>query len=79
MLHYMSQSLQQVKRIQIQKYHNETDPDEKAKILLDPLKVFHAAIENCKPLLKLTPIKRGGATYQVSDMKKIIHHITFAY
>lgn len=61
----VNKSLQQVKRIQIQKYHKETDPDEKSKIVLDPLKVFHAAIENCKPLLKLTPIKRGGATYQV--------------
>ncbi|XP_014274028.1 small ribosomal subunit protein uS7m [Halyomorpha halys] len=61
----VNQSLQQVKRIQIQKYHKETDPDEKAKVVLDPLKVFHAAVENCKPLLNLTPIKRGGATYQV--------------
>ncbi|CAH1390415.1 unnamed protein product [Nezara viridula] len=61
----VSQSLQQVKRIQIQRYHKEMDPDEKAKIVLDPLKVFHAAVENCKPLLKLTPVKRGGATYQV--------------
>jgi small subunit ribosomal protein S7 len=55
-----------MKRIQVKKYHKEQDPVEKAKIEVDPLKIFHAAVENCKPLLQLTAVKRGGATYQVS-------------
>jgi len=32
---------------------------------LNPRKIFYDAVENCKPLLQLTPIKRGGVTYQV--------------
>ena len=57
--------LETVKRIQVQHYNKETNPDLKAQIEINPLKVFHAAVENCKPVLQLTPIKRGGATYQV--------------
>lgn len=32
---------------------------------LNPVNIFRKAIENSTPLLQLTPIKRGGATYQV--------------
>ncbi|KAG8321426.1 28S ribosomal protein S7, mitochondrial [Homalodisca vitripennis] len=59
-------TFERIKRYQLEKYHKEEDPAEKAKIEVDPLKIFHCAIENCKPLLQLTKIKRGGATYQVS-------------
>lgn len=38
---------------------------EKAKVEVDPMKVFHAAVDNCKPLLQLNSIKRGGQKYQV--------------
>ncbi|XP_014261964.1 28S ribosomal protein S7, mitochondrial [Cimex lectularius] len=61
----VNKSLESVKRIQLKRYHKTKDPDEKSKIIIDPLVIFHRAVENCKPLLKLTPIKRGGATYQV--------------
>jgi small subunit ribosomal protein S7 len=63
--------LETVKRIQVQKYNKETDPEAKSKIELNPLKVFYAAVENCKPVLQLTPVKRGGATYQVFNLKLI--------
>lgn len=53
-----------IKRIQLERY-NLADADEKPKIETDPLKILHLAVENCRPLLQLTPIKRGGSTYQV--------------
>jgi len=31
----------------------------------DPLKVFHKALDNVKPLLEVKPRRVGGATYQV--------------
>ncbi|WP_457680563.1 30S ribosomal protein S7 [Thermovibrio sp.] len=31
----------------------------------DPLKVFHKAVENVKPLMEVRPRRVGGATYQV--------------
>lgn len=35
------------------------------KLKEDPLKVFHQAIENVKPILETRPRRVGGATYQV--------------
>lgn len=54
-----------IKRSQIEKYHKAKTPEDKAKIETNPRVLFNRAIENCKPVLGLTPIKRGGATYQV--------------
>lgn len=59
------QLFERIKRIQLEKYHKSTDPTEKAAIEVDPLKIFHSAIENCKPLLQLNSVKRGGQRYQV--------------
>lgn len=53
-----------IKRIQLAKYHAASD-EEKASIELDPKKIFFDAIENCKPVLSVTGIKKGGITYQV--------------
>lgn len=53
-----------IKRIQLERY-NLADAAEKATIDTDPLSILHHAVENCRPLLQLTPIKRGGSTYQV--------------
>lgn len=47
------------------KYNNETDPDKKASIIVDPIVIMKKAIQNCKPILKLTSVKRGGSYYQV--------------
>lgn len=61
----VEKSFQNIKRIQIEKYHKCKSEEEKAQIELDPRVIFHQAIENCKPILALTPIKRGGVRYQV--------------
>lgn len=54
-----------IKRTQLAKYHKCADADERDLIVCDPLRIFHGALENCKPLLITRPVKRGGATYQV--------------
>lgn len=52
--------------LQLEKYNKETDPDIKKNIIVDPIVIIKKAIVNCKPILKLTSIKRGGSYYQVS-------------
>jgi small subunit ribosomal protein S7 len=37
----------------------------KEKLGEDPLKVFHKAVENVKPIMEVRPRRVGGATYQV--------------
>ncbi|XP_050297957.1 28S ribosomal protein S7, mitochondrial [Anthonomus grandis grandis] len=61
----VEKAFESVKRIQLERYHRCTSEEDKAKIELNPKKIFHDAIKNCKPLLQLTGIKRGGAKYQV--------------
>lgn len=54
-----------IKRIQLEKYNKATTEDEKSKIQTNPVQILHDAIENCRPMLNVTPIKRGGVRYQV--------------
>lgn len=61
----VEKTLEKVKRIQLEKYHKAKNEADKLKIELNPKQVFHKAVLNCKPVLYLTPIKRGGVTYQV--------------
>ncbi|EFN77476.1 28S ribosomal protein S7, mitochondrial [Harpegnathos saltator] len=58
-------AFENVKRIQLQRYHKATDEEEKEKIELDPVRVFHHALANCTPVLYLKATKKGGITYQV--------------
>lgn len=62
----IEKAFENIKRTQIERYHLASTQEEKDRIELDPKKILHQAIENSKPLLQLTPIKRGGITYQVS-------------
>lgn len=54
-----------VKSAQVRKFHLAKDEEEKEKILTDPLKIFHLALQNCKPVLDVIPVKRGGVMYKV--------------
>jgi small subunit ribosomal protein S7 len=54
-----------IKRIQLERYNLATSEEEKAKIETNPIEILHKAVENCRPILSLTPIKRGGVKYQV--------------
>lgn len=62
----VEKAFENIKRIQIERYHLATTAETKAKIELDPKAILSKAVENCKPLLQLSPIKRGGITYQVN-------------
>lgn len=61
----VEKAFENIKRIQIERYHLASTPEEKAKVILNPKDILHKAVENSKPLLQLLPIKRGGITYQV--------------
>ena len=50
---------------QIEKWHTETSPEKKQEIETNPLKIFLTALENCKPLVKVQRINKGGINYQV--------------
>ena len=50
---------------QVEKYNKAEDPKEKEKIETRPLKIFLTALDNCKPLLKVVKVSKGGITYQV--------------
>ncbi|XP_050425117.1 28S ribosomal protein S7, mitochondrial [Adelges cooleyi] len=61
----LEKTFEKIKRIQLEKYNRETDIEKKYQITIDPVIILKKAIANCKPLLKLTPVKRGGSYYQV--------------
>ena len=59
------QTFETIKKIQLEKYYETTDPALREKIIINPYQIFHMALANSKPFLETTPVKRGGATYQV--------------
>lgn len=59
------QTFEQIKRNQIERFNKAETDEERNAIIFDPLIIFHKAIENTKPIMKLLKIKRGGQTYQV--------------
>lgn len=76
----VEKTLENIKRLQLEKYHKIQNLEEKQKIELNPKIIVHKAIENCKPILELTPIKRGGVKYQViSKMSNFCTVIQFCF
>lgn len=61
----VEKTFENIKRMQLQKYNKAETEEEKSKIETNPLTILHKAIENCRPLLNVAPIKRGGVKYQV--------------
>ncbi|XP_019525396.2 small ribosomal subunit protein uS7m [Aedes albopictus] len=61
----VEKGFENIKRHQLERYHLAESEEEKAKIELNPRVLLRTAVENCRPLLQLTPIKRGGVRYQV--------------
>uniref|UniRef100_A0A0N5C9C5 Small ribosomal subunit protein uS7m n=1 Tax=Strongyloides papillosus TaxID=174720 RepID=A0A0N5C9C5_STREA len=61
---HVLEAIEIVKRRQYKAWINASD-EEKGKIELNPYVIAEKAIYNCRPLLKLTPVTRGGVTYQV--------------
>ena len=59
------EAFEKIKRAQVRKFHLAKDSSKQQNILTNPLEIFHLAIENCKPVLEIIPVKRGGVTYKV--------------
>ncbi|EDV27677.1 uncharacterized protein TRIADDRAFT_53618 [Trichoplax adhaerens] len=57
-----NEALEMVKKSQIEKYGS--NPDD-SNIVMNPMKIFHGAIDNAKPIIGVQTIKRGGKSYQV--------------
>uniref|UniRef100_A0A8D0GW82 Small ribosomal subunit protein uS7m n=1 Tax=Sphenodon punctatus TaxID=8508 RepID=A0A8D0GW82_SPHPU len=60
----MTQTLEAIKRKQLEKYYKAPE-EEREKIECSPYTIFHQAMENCKPVIGLVGVQRGGKTYQV--------------
>lgn len=50
----------------MEKYHKAPE-GKKEEIECNPYAIFHQAMENCKPVVGLANIQKGGKYYQVSD------------
>ncbi|XP_012221176.1 small ribosomal subunit protein uS7m [Linepithema humile] len=61
----VTKAFENVKRIQLERYHKAKTNEEKDSIELDPFVVFHRAVDNCTPILHLIPCRKGGITYQI--------------
>lgn len=72
------QTLETVKFIQLEKYNNAKSDHEREQIELNPKTVFHNAVENCKPILILQNVKRGGVIYQVGNNINLVHRSEIA-
>eukprot|EP00795_Rhopilema_esculentum_P009526 gene9526-17270_t len=60
----MKSAFERVKEIQISKAQKSSDPE---TIELDPLKIFKTAVENSKPVIGCTTMKKGGKNYSSSS------------
>ncbi|KAJ8404238.1 hypothetical protein AAFF_G00340110 [Aldrovandia affinis] len=60
----MTQTLENIKRKQVEKYHKAPDA-KKMEIECNPYAIFNRALENCKPVIGLTTVQKGGKNYQV--------------
>lgn len=61
----VEETFAEVKRIQLKKYWAEQDEEARAKIVINPYQIFHAALKNSTPLMETTLVIRGGIRYQV--------------
>ncbi|XP_068192137.1 small ribosomal subunit protein uS7m [Antennarius striatus] len=59
-----TQTMERIKRTQVEKYH-KAPKEKKESIECNPYAIFHQALENCKPVVGLENIQRGGKNFQV--------------
>ncbi|XP_041633938.1 28S ribosomal protein S7, mitochondrial [Cheilinus undulatus] len=60
----LRETLEDIKRKQVEKYH-KAPQGKKEEIECSPYAIFHQAIDNCKPVVGLASIQKGGKYYQV--------------
>lgn len=63
---FTPQTLENIKRKQVEKYHKASE-GKKEEIECNPYAIFHQALDNCKPVIGLASIQKGGKFYQVSS------------
>lgn len=68
----VTKAFEEIKRIQLQRYHKAKTDEEKENIELDPFVIFHRAVDNCTPILHLIGCRKGGITYQVIIYTKLL-------
>lgn len=61
----LEKGFQNIKRMQLERYHLAKTDEEREAIELNPRVILHQAIENCRPLMRLVNVKRGGTNYKV--------------
>lgn len=54
-----------IKRDQLKGWRNASSEEERKKFELDPLELMRKAVDNCKPVVWIKEVKKGGVTYQV--------------
>lgn len=62
---FLFQTLENIKRKQVEKYH-KASKEKKEEIECNPYTIFHQALDNCKPVVGLASIQKGGKFYQAS-------------
>ena len=60
----MRETLEHIKCVQIKKY-NRVEAPERDSIELNPLTVFHTALENAKPIVGVKTLTQGAQTYRI--------------
>merc|ERR1712179_266741 len=60
----MLNTCRRIKEIQLKKYLASSE-ERRAKIELNPMVIIVAAIENCRPVMRLEKVKVGSVTYYV--------------
>ena len=64
-LFIVNRTFEVMKLIQLEKFHKAKDDLQRQQVELDVRKIFHQAVENCKPLLVTEKIAKGGVLYTV--------------
>lgn len=73
------QAFEKIKRVQVRKFHLSKSSAKQDNILTNPLEIFHLAVQNSKPVLDITPVKRGGVTYKVTYLQVVGEGKTLKY
>lgn len=60
------QTLETIKRRQVEKYL-KSPAAKRDEVECNPYAIFHQALENCKPIIGLASVQKGGKFYQVSE------------
>lgn len=61
----VTKCFENIKRKQLERYNKAATEAEKSQIITNPIDILHLAIENCRPIMNVTPVRRGGVRYQV--------------